>query len=118
MAVGVCIVFEKELRIDASLSMTWANYCTAKGKAKVHLRFHLNRSVPRKLFAPVISYLRNLLTRNYCEKRQNTVENKPFQLAHRNINFYTKSVRGKFCAKQSIFVVYSIASEAPTRAKF
>lgn len=36
--------------IDVSLSMTWADYSDSKNKAKVHLGFDLNRSVPRKLY--------------------------------------------------------------------
>jgi len=36
--------------IDASLSMTWADYSGSKNKAKVHLGFNLNRSIPRKLY--------------------------------------------------------------------
>ena len=36
--------------IDATLSMTWANYCESKNKAKVHLGFDLNGSIPRKLY--------------------------------------------------------------------
>jgi hypothetical protein len=36
--------------IDATLSMTWADYRNTKNKAKVHLGFDLNRSIPRKLY--------------------------------------------------------------------
>lgn len=36
--------------IDAVLSMTWADYRTGANKAKVHIGFDINRSVPRKLF--------------------------------------------------------------------
>jgi len=36
--------------IDASMSMTWADYSDSKNKAKVHLGFDLNRSIPRKLY--------------------------------------------------------------------
>jgi len=36
--------------IDATLSMTWADYCDTKNKAKVHLGFDLNRGIPRKLY--------------------------------------------------------------------
>jgi len=36
--------------IDASLSMAWADYSGSKNKAKVHLGFNLNRSIPRKLY--------------------------------------------------------------------
>jgi hypothetical protein len=35
--------------IDATLSMTWADYTASKNKAKVHLGFDLNRGIPRKL---------------------------------------------------------------------
>ena len=35
--------------IDASLSMTWADYRESSNKAKVHLGFDLNRSIPLKL---------------------------------------------------------------------
>jgi hypothetical protein len=35
--------------IDATLSMTWADYRSTKNKAKVHVGFDLNRSIPRKL---------------------------------------------------------------------
>jgi len=35
--------------IDASLSMTWADYKSSSNKAKVHLGFDLNRSIPLKL---------------------------------------------------------------------
>jgi len=36
--------------IDAVLSMTWADYRTGANKAKVHMGFDINRSIPRKLF--------------------------------------------------------------------
>jgi hypothetical protein len=36
--------------IDATLSMTWADYRDTRNKAKVHLGFDLNRSIPRKLY--------------------------------------------------------------------
>lgn len=36
--------------IDALLSMTWADYRTSADKAKVHMGFDINRSIPRKLF--------------------------------------------------------------------
>jgi len=36
--------------IDASLSMAWADYRKGAKKAKVHVGFNLNRSVPHKLF--------------------------------------------------------------------
>lgn len=35
--------------IDATLSMTWADYRESANKAKVHLGFDLNRSIPLKL---------------------------------------------------------------------
>jgi hypothetical protein len=36
--------------IDACLSMQWADYRKGSKKAKVHLGFDLNRSIPRKIF--------------------------------------------------------------------
>jgi hypothetical protein len=36
--------------IDACLSMHWADYRKGSKKAKVHIGFDLNRSIPRKLF--------------------------------------------------------------------
>ena len=36
--------------IDACLSMHWADYRKSSRKAKVHLGFDLNRSIPRKIF--------------------------------------------------------------------
>lgn len=36
--------------IDAVLSMCWADYRNGSKKAKVHLGFDINRSVPRKIF--------------------------------------------------------------------
>ena len=36
--------------IDATLSMIWADYRDSKNKAKVHMGFDLNRSIPRKLY--------------------------------------------------------------------
>jgi hypothetical protein len=36
--------------IDACLSMQWADYRKGSRKAKVHLGFDLNRSIPRKIF--------------------------------------------------------------------
>ena len=36
--------------IDAVLSMTWADYRKGSKKAKIHLGFDINRSIPRKLF--------------------------------------------------------------------
>ena len=36
--------------IDAVLSMYWANYCDGAKKAKVHVGFDINRSIPRKVF--------------------------------------------------------------------
>lgn len=35
--------------LDASLSMTWAEYTTAQRKAKLHVGFDLNRGLPRTL---------------------------------------------------------------------
>jgi len=36
--------------IDATLSMIWADYRVSSNKAKVHVGFDLNRSIPRKLY--------------------------------------------------------------------
>ncbi len=36
--------------IDATLSMSWADYRKNDRKAKVHLAFDLNRSIPRKIY--------------------------------------------------------------------
>jgi hypothetical protein len=36
--------------IDAVLSMTWADYRNGSKKAKIHLGFDVNRSIPKKLF--------------------------------------------------------------------
>ena len=36
--------------IDAVLSMTWADYRDGSKKAKIHLGFDINRSIPKKLF--------------------------------------------------------------------
>jgi len=36
--------------IDAVLSMTWADYRDGSKKAKMHLGFDINRSIPKKLF--------------------------------------------------------------------
>ena len=36
--------------IDATLSMYWADYRKSSKKAKVHVGFDLNRSIPRKIF--------------------------------------------------------------------
>ncbi len=36
--------------IDATLSMTWADYKSSSNKAKVHLGFDLNRNIPIKLY--------------------------------------------------------------------
>lgn len=36
--------------IDATLSMHWADYRTGVKKAKVHVGFDLNRSIPRKIY--------------------------------------------------------------------
>ncbi len=36
--------------IDAVLSMTWADYRKGAKKAKVHLGFNINQSIPTKIF--------------------------------------------------------------------
>lgn len=36
--------------IDSVLSMAWADYRTGSKKAKAHLGFDLNRSIPKKIF--------------------------------------------------------------------
>lgn len=36
--------------IDATLSMYWADYRSSANKAKLHLAFDVNRSIPRKIF--------------------------------------------------------------------
>ena len=36
--------------MDATLSMTWANYTSSSNKAKVHVGFDLNHGIPRKLY--------------------------------------------------------------------
>lgn len=36
--------------IDACLTMLWADYRNGSNKAKIHLGFDINRSIPRKLF--------------------------------------------------------------------
>jgi hypothetical protein len=36
--------------IDATLSMDWADYRKGAKKAKVHVGFDLNRSIPRKIY--------------------------------------------------------------------
>ena len=52
--------------IDAVLSMTWADYRDGAKKAKIHLGFNINRSIPTKLFltdglASERHYVRHLL---------------------------------------------------------
>jgi len=47
--LGELIAIDGSL-IDASLSMHWADYRKGAKKAKVHLGFDLNRSIPRKIF--------------------------------------------------------------------
>jgi len=47
--LGELIAFDGSL-IDAVLSMTWADYRKGSKKAKVHIGFDLNRSIPRKIF--------------------------------------------------------------------
>jgi hypothetical protein len=47
--LGELVAFDGSL-IDAVLSMTWADYRNGSKKAKVHIGFDLNRSIPRKIF--------------------------------------------------------------------
>ncbi len=47
--LGELIAIDGSL-IDASLSMNWADYRKGSKKAKVHIGFDLNHSIPRKLF--------------------------------------------------------------------
>jgi len=47
--LGELIAIDGSL-IDASLSMLWADYRKGSKKAKVHLGFDLNHSIPRKIF--------------------------------------------------------------------
>ena len=47
--LGELVAFDGSL-IDAVLSMTWADYRKGSKKAKVHIGFDLNRSIPRKIF--------------------------------------------------------------------
>jgi len=47
--LGELIAIDGSL-IDACLSMQWADYRKGSKKAKVHLGFDLNRSIPRKIF--------------------------------------------------------------------
>lgn len=46
--LGDLVVIDGTL-IDTSLSMTWADYSSSENKAKAHIGFDLNRSLPRKL---------------------------------------------------------------------
>jgi hypothetical protein len=47
--LGELVAFDGSL-IDAVLSMTWADYRKGSKKAKIHIGFDLNRSIPRKIF--------------------------------------------------------------------
>jgi len=47
--LGELVAFDGSL-IDAVFSMTWADYRKGSKKAKVHIGFDLNRSIPRKIF--------------------------------------------------------------------
>lgn len=47
--IGELVAFDGSL-IDAVLSMTWADYRKGSKKAKVHIGFDLNRSIPKKIF--------------------------------------------------------------------
>jgi len=47
--LGELVAFDGSL-IDAVLSMTWADYRKGSKKAKVHIGFDLNHSIPRKIF--------------------------------------------------------------------
>ena len=47
--LGELVAFDGSL-IDAVLSMTWADYRKGSKKAKVHIGFDLNSSIPRKIF--------------------------------------------------------------------
>ena len=48
-ALGDLVVIDGSL-IEASFSMTWADYSRSQNKAKVHIGFDLNRSIPRKVY--------------------------------------------------------------------
>ena len=50
--LGDLVVIDGSL-IDATFSMTWADYSSSQNKAKVHLGFDLNRSIPRKVYLTV-----------------------------------------------------------------
>lgn len=62
--LGNLVVIDGSL-IDASLSMIWADYKSGSNKAKVHIGFDLNRSIPIKLYLtegkgserPFVSYI-------------------------------------------------------------
>lgn len=48
LALGKLTAIDGSL-IDASLSMTWAEYSSTQRKAKAHLGFNLNQGIPRQL---------------------------------------------------------------------
>ncbi|MFH1147105.1 MAG: transposase, partial [Pseudomonadota bacterium] len=48
-ALGDLVAIDGSL-IDACLSMYWADYRKGSKKAKIHLGFDINRSIPRKIF--------------------------------------------------------------------
>lgn len=47
--LGDLVAIDSSL-IEASLSMTWADYSESKRKAKAHVGFDLNRGIPRNLY--------------------------------------------------------------------
>ena len=62
--LGDLVVIDGSL-IEASFSMAWADYSSSQNKAKIHIGFDLNRSIPRKVYLtegkaaerPFVSYL-------------------------------------------------------------
>jgi len=48
LALGTLVAIDGSL-INASLSMTWAEYSSTQRKAKIHLGFNLNQGLPRHL---------------------------------------------------------------------
>lgn len=68
--------------IDSVLSMHWAEYRTRSNKAKLHLGFNLNHSVPRKLFLTEGTGAERPFVSSIIEPGQTAVLDRGYQAHH------------------------------------
>ncbi len=85
--------------IDAALSMAWADYREGAKKAKVHIGFNLNQSIPSKIYLTHGKGDERPFVKKIVTKGQTAVADR-YYLCHKNFDDWRKR-RNPLCLQDT-----------------